>query len=197
KQRVERGDKEVRAAIRKMPSKIKKSIIKNKDKRLALASSIEEINNKRFEIEFLPKSAGYEELTKRERTYSRVINQLFDIFRSRYEENRLALQEKYPDIDIDNLYNFTIMKLEKTLSDKEPIVDLFEANIKGPFAEMLFEEYEASQQENLFGGREVVAVVPKEDIKAVRSLTKSISEGSSDDLESTEIKIVSADRGGK
>lgn len=197
KQRVERGDKEVRAAIRKMPAKIKKSIIKNKDKRLALASSIEEINNKRFEIELLPKSAGYEELTKRERIYSRVINQLFDTFRSRYEENRLALQEKYPDIDIDNLYNFTIMKLEKTLSDKEPIVDLFEANITGPFAEMLFDGYEASQQENLFGGREVIAVVPKEDIKAVRSLTKSICEGSSHDLESTEIKIVSADRGGK
>ena len=176
--RLSRGDEELRHRIRTLvPREEWPTIVKSPTKALKLVGEIDKILLRRFEVYQVYSSRDIGVLSSVENDYSRQIKALQEDMRMIFEtkKNSLEIREKYPDLDIEKLGNYALIRLEKIFGDKEPIGDIFDQNITQPFINAMSHEYRYSERANIFGSKTLIMQIPYSR-KGVSELNSAIQE---------------------
>ena len=203
-ERDERGSKQLRHNIRTLVSQEGgwNKILKDKDATLSMASKVNEITDKRFEIEKVSRTDrlcdDMSVLKLREKAFAEEIKQNVARLKRAFSEKRDKLNKRFTDVD--KLYNYTMMFLEsECFDDKEPISDLFNEEIAVPFEEALKSQEGAHSdaQQSIFGEPKLIVPVASDMVKPIKDLKEAIGKNYIQDYEARLIKIERATRDGK
>ena len=166
-----------------------KEIVKSPTKALKMYYDISGIWSLRHQVENMEFTGTIQDVAKQENRFAQEMQNVLNDMRAVYAQKKAKLNKKY--VNIEDLYNFAIMEVEREFADIKPMSQLVEEELVEPFRKALKEEYSEtfSSQPTLFGGVRESVDVPSGRVSNLRKLNDEIAKNRDFKLEDSTIQI--------